>query len=765
MQIIQFKIKGLCSMKIQIVESIRCLKKIISLCCLLFLTQITPMGLTSQTKFSPAIKKLMAKRLAAKKLSPQIIESPNIQLPVWIETNDNEQTALASWKIDQMQELKSLLNAQLGKNSTKNPIKASMISKPQLDLLSAALDTIASGTFDDYYQSLESEYKKSLTVKTVNPGQLRTLISVAGTVKANELSALLASYFLPMDMQKYLMIPQIISPIAQYLKNEISKEGRLTKTTLVGHINPITCCDFSKDGKRLATGSSGTQDNLIIWNGETGQKLKTITVPDGNVKHVVISPDGSKVLSTSSKPTLNNENNSMQETVILWNSTTGKQIKSFDIPESLISDAEFNFDGEKIIIAASPIEPITDVNIPNDEKKIYLCIAHSNTGNIIINKNILDACCEKINPNGNTMTVSSSQGLQLYNLNTGTIITQLEGSTEQTYFESYSADGTRIIAFNFNTNTIFIWDGNTGKSITTFDNSNAQALVLNSNGTKMLVVDHNNVLSAWDVTKKETIFTFNIPANLTGYIPSDGLQFSPDNSMILVVTGAGENNIIILNAITGEQIHSFGQDKTEENYFSADFSSDSKRVKLHITGKDIEDDKHEDCITMLWDIDTKKEIVTFKAQHYLVSMSKDFLTIASPDDTNNNNFILWSSMTTKERSALTTIENNLNLNQAHFLYQLYIAKISKSQLPLTYKKQRENLPENAQDIVTKYLILAISPKVSITPQLLEPEIPIETLPITPKKITLSQSSITNPLKIQPIQQKPIPQKNWWQSLW
>src|SRR5579872_2618864 len=671
--------------------------------------------------------------------------------PLWVQTQDNEITPLDTWQINYFPELKSLLNAQQDKNSKAHPLKASMLTKNELLALSTALNKIKQGEFDEYYQSIEPEYKKSLTDKNAAPGQLRTLITAAGKIKSSELTALLSSYFLPNDIQRYLMLPNILAPVIDYLKEQITSQDILYPTVLQGHPDEITNCEFSKNGAIVVTSSKGATDNLIIWDVQTGRKLKTISVPNGTVDIVKPSPDGSRVITFLKQKIDESKSedapNNTKETIVLWNTKTGNEIKKIDITENIVAEVQFSDDGSRVVVGAQSKEIIVE-NENQPEEKTFIYIVDGNTGNIINKHDIVNNYAQAdIAPQGTTMVARSGENLILYDLITGTMIKQLDGTINKNSNIDYSADGTKITASNFTTETVFIWDGLTGEKITEFNNIPYNS-ALNSDGTTIatyeFTANNNYVINIWDVATHEKSKVLEATRNFTNLYD---INFSPNNTMILAATDIG---IIIWNTTTGTEIKTLLW--PNQGYFEATFSSNSTRIQSH---KSTEENQ-EKCTVIFWDVTTGRQIERFIELHDLLETTPDFLNIISPDPDNNHNFILWTSLNSEERAALKTIETKLDLHQAHALYQLYIAKKSHAHL-LAENKQWAQLPANIQAIARRYLmnVPSLTQKVVMDPtfdtrQAFEQAESSSTV-LSPEK---KEAEITPP--------QPVPTKTWWQ---
>jgi WD40 repeat protein len=83
---------------------------------------------------------------------------------------------------------------------------------------------------------------------------------------------------------------------------------------LVGHIGPVTCLAFSRDGARLASGSADR--TIRVWDLATGRTARTLEGHTDKVAAVCFSPDGRTVYSGGH-----------DKTVRVWDAETGRLIR------------------------------------------------------------------------------------------------------------------------------------------------------------------------------------------------------------------------------------------------------------------------------------------------------------------------------------------------------------------------------------------------------------------------------------------------------
>jgi WD40 repeat protein len=107
------------------------------------------------------------------------------------------------------------------------------------------------------------------------------------------------------------------------------------------HVFPFPAgrgCVFSADGRKIACIEAST---LRIWDVATGQELRPLMGHAGPVDHVVPSPDGKLLASTST----------WEHLVLVWRSETGEKVRAIDLPRSINHVPSFSSDSKSILMA------------------------------------------------------------------------------------------------------------------------------------------------------------------------------------------------------------------------------------------------------------------------------------------------------------------------------------------------------------------------------------------------------------------------------
>ncbi len=398
------------------------------------------------------------------------------------------------------------------------------------------------------------------------------------------------------------------------LINSIDEFGGLLSTCTIS---------FSPDGKKLLT---TTKDSIAqVWDVETGKDIVTLSGQGHVISSASFSPDGLQVLTIS------------EDTVIrVLNAQSGKVLHRLGGYKGGIKFARFSPDGKKIYSATivTPFMPVKHIKIWSAEMGILLLnkkiesstspvFAISNDGTKIVtgftdqeNKIILqDIESEKVvgefnnsaeissvtlsTDNKKIATGSWDENVHIWNLETGSLITTLNGHTLEAGSALQSADGERIISQR-DWEAVQIWNRRTGALLSTIYDANfiEGSDVLSPDGKRLILKIIENP------SKKPKPFTpgttsIEVHSLFTKLMRGNAELWEPDSAKFIGFLGQGKETVrarfsadskllfttnedgvtTIRNGLTGDSLFSIKQDR--ENA-AVNFSPDSKKIAASV---------------------------------------------------------------------------------------------------------------------------------------------------------------------------------------
>ncbi|MCF3605449.1 CHAT domain-containing protein [Planktothrix agardhii 1033] len=381
--------------------------------------------------------------------------------------------------------------------------------------------------------------------------------------------------------------------------------------TLGGHAKWVNGVSFSPDGKKLATASG---DNTVkLWDTATGKEIKTLTGHTKSVNSVSFSPDG-KQLATASG----------DNTVKLWDASSGKEIKTLTGHTDSVNGVSFSPNGKKL--ATGSRDNTVKLWDASSGKEIKTLIGHTDS-----------VLAVSFSPGGKKLaTASADNTVKLWDASSGKEIKTLTGHTDWVNGVSFSPDGKKLATASGD-NTVKLWDASSGKEIKTLTRHTnwVNGVSFSPDGKKLATGSRDNTVKLWDASSGKEIKT------LTGHTNwVNGVSFSPDGKKL--ATGSADNTVKLWDASSGKEI------KTLTGHTSwvweVSFSPDGKKLA---TGS-------ADNTVKLWDASSGKEIKTLIGHTnsvLAVSFSPDGKKLATASG--DNTVKLWDASSGKEIKTLT----------------------------------------------------------------------------------------------------------------
>ncbi|MEY5047741.1 MAG: hypothetical protein RLZZ175_1100 [Bacteroidota bacterium] len=378
-----------------------------------------------------------------------------------------------------------------------------------------------------------------------------------------------------MKLKHILPIFLILITFASFAQNKL--ETVIQK----GHSAAVKAIATSTDGKYFATGSR--DKSIIIWDASTGAQIRSLLGHTSTVNGLSWSKDGKYIASSSA-----------DNTVKVWLVNSGKLVFSSPEQNKYVTDVAFSPDAKYLILAGysdsaevyntSNWTLITKIATNADQGSGYgISLAFSNDSKLLaIGEDNKTAKIYKTSDFSLLHTIAPAEG---WCGGCGTLV-------------EFSADNKYLAKLSHN-DTLRLFDVLTGKEKLKFgaEVDKLQGLNFSADGKKLLLVA--DFVSQYDLTTNKLIQTFK--SDTAAGSVNEAIYSIDGNS---IITACNKNIALIYNALNGKVIGKLsgilngqdngGLDYDPDNYWQSNIAKYlryknlialSKDDKFFITGK------------------------------------------------------------------------------------------------------------------------------------------------------------------------------------
>jgi WD40 repeat protein/serine/threonine protein kinase len=439
----------------------------------------------------------------------------------------------------------------------------------------------------------------------------------------------------------------------------------LSTMTFSGHDGPLESVAFSRDGRRIVSGSADR--TARVWDVATGHELLRIQHNDC-VRAVELSPDGKRILSACS-----------DGMVTVWDAEKGAKVIDLVGHNPRLRSAVFSPDGGRILLAgadsmisiwdAQSGEPVRSwyghdgtvlrAVFSADAKCVVSCgqdkcvrIWDAASGNEVktLRGHEHHVRSVAINPEHTQIaSASTDETIKLWDAATGDEVMTLRGHLDGVRSVAFGPGGKRIVSGSVDA-TVRVWDTLTGNEITTMCGhmDMVRSVVVSPDGRRIATGGQDHAIKLWDLVDNPGLLT------LTGHLgPVQWLAFSPDGKRI--VSGGSDNTLKVWDLESGAEVMTLRGHKAI--VWSVAFSPNGRRIASASF----------DSTIRVWDAETGAEVMTLRGHRapvFGVAFSPDGRYISSAGKPGS--LKLWDADTGAELTTLRGHASNSHVSATAF---------------------------------------------------------------------------------------------------
>jgi WD40 repeat protein/serine/threonine protein kinase len=345
------------------------------------------------------------------------------------------------------------------------------------------------------------------------------------------------------------------------------------------HASAVLCLAVSPNGRLLATGTSGHDGAIVLWDLTTRKEVRRITAHSGPVRRVSFSPDSRRLAAAAENgmvrvwevatgrnllhlqhgddgtcvafsPDSRFLASGGEQFVKVWDTATGAERTTLHGHRGRIMGLAFSPDGARLASAS-------------DEDRIVKLWDTTTWSEVAtLGPHVGLALSVSFHPDGQRLAVASGHffmtgddcEVKIWDISRGETLHTLRGHVGAVLAVAFSPDGTRLASAGAEDGTIKVWDVETGLETLTLRGhvDSVWSVAFSPDGRRLFSAGADHTARVWDATPLEETGGPELQT-LTGHSRRvTSVAFSPDGRVL--VSASMDHTIKVWDPVTGREV-------------------------------------------------------------------------------------------------------------------------------------------------------------------------------------------------------------------
>jgi WD40 repeat protein len=352
------------------------------------------------------------------------------------------------------------------------------------------------------------------------------------------------------------------------------------------HAGAMMCLAVSPNGRLLATGTSGHDAAIVLWDVTTRKEVRRITAHSGTLRGVSFSPDSRRLVAATEDGMVRvwevatgrdllQVRHGVNGTCVafgpggqliasggypfvkVWDTATGAELATLRGHQERVMGLAFSPDGTRLATAGEVDQVV----------KVWDTTTWSEVATL--GPHVAPTLSVAFHPDGRRLVVGSGWyymagdecEVKIWDSSSGEALHTLKGHAGAALAVAFSPDGTRLASAGSEDGTVKVWDVETGLETLTLRGhvDSVYSVAFSPDGRRLFSAGADHTARVWDATPLEETGGPELQT-LTGHSGRvTSVAFSPDGRT--VVSASMDHTIKVWDSVTGREVRTLRNHK------------------------------------------------------------------------------------------------------------------------------------------------------------------------------------------------------------